>query len=257
MDKQFKQQKEYKMKKTLLLTLALTTALSAEGGIKSGFYVGAQAGLSSMSGQTQLKSSAQEDAGGDPKYMDSHNLKSGISKSSISGGAFMGYAIKSGKLYAAAEVSAQLDNLKDKKESYNGEMSNPIKTEVSSTGALGASIHLGFAPNDNCVIYGILGVEARKFKVGFNDSSKAIEPVINKKYTSVAFTPGVGARFAVSENLSIRAEYKCAMHKSKTINASGINQIAANLPGALADQKVSMKVSPVVHSFNIGLVYSF
>jgi opacity protein-like surface antigen len=106
------------------------------------------------------------------------------------------------------------------------------------------------------VIYGILGVEARKFKVGFNDSSKVIEPVINKKYTSVAFTPGVGARFAVSENLSIRAEYKCAIHKSKTINVSGINQ-QYRAGGALADQKVSIKVSPVVHSFNVGLVYSF
>ena len=73
---------------------------------------------------------------------------------------------------------------------------------------------------------------------------------ISKNYTSIAFVPGLGVRFSLAKNLSLRTEYKYAMHRSKSFSDT------ANAAGGGRDT-TTLKNSPAVHSLNLGLVYSF
>ena len=134
----------------------------------------------------------------------------------------VGYGHKFDKIWTAAEVFYQFDDLNS-----NG---------ISSKGAYGAAVHLGFIPLKNFIFYGILGVESRSLTV----------KEISKNYRSVAFTPGVGARFALSENFSIKTEYKYAMHKAKSFSE-------AYKDGS----SLAIKGKPSVHSFNVGMTYTF
>ena len=79
-----------------------------------------------------------------------------------------------------------------------------------------------------------------------------ISAVVKKGYTSIAFAPGLGVRFALSKNLSLRTEYKYAMHRSKKITVSANSD---NIPNQT--DVVTIKHKPKIHSFNVGLVYSF
>lgn len=75
----------------------------------------------------------------------------------------------------------------------------------------------------------------------------------NKSYNSVAFVPGVGARVNLTKNVSMRAEYKYAFHRSKATVASAPNQAL----GVGGTDTSTLKQSPRIHTFHMGLVYSF
>jgi len=241
------------MKNKILLPLTLgalvsVAQLSAAPQIASGAYAGVAAGVSVLGGKSELTLSNNGGAGA---QIVQNQGNFSLAKTSAAATLFGGYGAKISGFWLAGELFYQLDSLKDKQELKLGGAPSNLKS--SSTGTYGASVHLGFVPSENCVAYAILGVEARKFKVNFStvdtDDNSA---VINKKYTSLAFAPGVGARFAVTKNISIRTEYKYAMHRSKKLTGSAANSAAP----AQTDQ-VTIKHQPKVHSFNVGVVYSF
>jgi len=241
------------MKTKVLLSLsaaALVNAaqLSAAPQISSGAYAGVAAGVSVLGGKNQYDHK-QIDAGG--ALVIQNNMNFSLSKTSMAATIFGGYGMKVSGFWVAGELFYQLDSLKDKQQPNIALDEKSISSK--STGAYGLAVHLGFMPSENCVAYAILGLEARKFSVKFTDTPPAtIAATINKKYTSLAFAPGVGARFALTKNISVRTEYKYAMHRSKTLTASAAN------PGTPADtDTVKLKHQPKVHTFNVGLVYTF
>jgi len=242
------------MKKNLLVSLCLGTvfAVAAQANasscqINSGAYAGISAGLSAQSGKSNFVNSTNGGAG--PQIVqNTHNAS--LSKNSMAAALFAGYGMKFSGFWAAAELFYQLDRLNTKEEmTLSGNNGNTLKS--SSTGAYGAAVHLGFVPNNNCIAYAILSVEARRFNVKFSDTADPvnIQAVLKKSYTSIAFAPGVGVRFALSKNISLRTEYKYAMHRSKKLSATGT--------AAGVTDVVTIKHKPQVHTFNVGVVYSF
>lgn len=239
------------MKKIALsLTLATLTAshLTASAQITSGAYLGAAAGVSVLGGKNKLITSNDGGVGGPQQINNQMSLS--LSKASPSVSIFAGYGLKFSNFWAAAEVFYQHDHLKDSQDIMFAV--EPASVVSSSAGAYGASAHVGFLSADNFVLYAILGIEARKFKINFSASELISSAKIAKKYTSVAFVPGVGARFALTKNLSLKTEYKYAIHRSKRMSVS-----AANSANPAQTDVSTLKHQPKVQSFNIGFVYNF
>jgi opacity protein-like surface antigen len=246
------------MKKNLLVSLCLGTMFAAASQanastcqINPGAYAGISAGLSAQSGKSNFLNSNNN--GGVGRQVVQNTMNISLSKNSLAAALFGGYGMKFGNFWTAAEVFYQFDKL-NAKEDLKLATSEGNILKSSSTGAYGAAVHLGFIPNNNCTAYAILGVEARRFKVNFADTTAPheISAVVKKGYTSIAFAPGLGVRFALSKNLSLRTEYKYAMHRSKKITISAKSDNVANQTDV-----VTIKHKPQIHSFNVGLVYSF
>lgn len=242
------------MKTKVLLSLsaaALVNAaqLSAAPKISSGAYAGVAAGISVLGGKNGFTHTDDTGARGNQQIQNQGNFS--LSKTSPSLMVFGGYGMKFSGFWTAGEIFYQFDSMKSKQAPNFGADEKSLSSQT--TGAYGASIHLGFLPSENCVAYAILGVEGRKFKVKFEDTPPVqIAGKINKNYTSIAFAPGLGMRFSLTKNLSIRTEYKYALYKSKKFAVSSEN---ANVAGRT--DIVTLKHQPKVHSFNVGMVYSF
>ncbi|MCE3231010.1 MAG: hypothetical protein K0R52_938 [Alphaproteobacteria bacterium] len=220
------------------------------GGIKSGFYAGASVGLSNLSGNQKLEATRSDGA-----VLDIRN--NGLSATSAGVAVFAGYGQKYNCTWIAAELSYLFDRL-------NGNQNATFDTTAvaktfqsrSTGGAFGASLHLGYIPHENYVAYVILGVEMRRFQFGLSNPSNPVSDSITginaKKYTSVAFTPGLGMLVKLSKNVSLRGEYKYALHRSKTVTATSTPAAAGGL-----STTSTLRQSPRVQSFQIGVVYSF
>ncbi len=236
------------MNNKLLAALALTTALATGANaacqINSGAYVGLSVGGAHLAGKNDFKYE-NTNLG----FREETGIK--LSKTSIVAGIFGGYGFKFNNLWAAAELFYQFDQLKDSSTfTIQGNQGN--KVESKSNGSYGAAVHLGFIPNGNCIVYAIAGLDVKRFKVTYSDTTNPtlVNAAVNKSYTSHAFAPGIGMRLAVSKNVSFRTEYKCAIHRKKDFERTQAN------PDGGSDV-VKVKHSPTVHSFNVGLVYSF
>lgn len=235
------------MNNKLLAALAMTTALATSAHsacqINSGAYVGLSAGGAHLAGKNDF---TYENVVGGIK--EEKGIK--LSKTSVVAGIFGGYGFKFNNLWAAAELFYQFDQLKDSS-IFSIQGNSGSKLESKSSGSYGGAVHLGFIPNGNSIVYAIIGLDVKRFKVSFSDtvSPAIINASISKSYTSPAFAPGIGVRLAVSKNISIRTEYKCAIHRKKSFDAAAV--------GGLGTDAIKVKHSPTVHSFNVGLVYSF
>jgi len=243
------------MKKNLLVSLCLGTvfAVAADANasscqINSGAYAGISAGISHLSGKSIFNQS-------NTVAVNSHPYNAGkLSANSIAAAVFGGYGMKLGSFWTAAELFYQFDNLKNK-DLFSGEDTTTaarLTRSLKSSGAWGGALHLGYVINNSCVAYAIAGAEVRRFKVSFSSASAQNTNAISKNYTSIAFVPGLGVRFSLAKNLSLRTEYKYAMHRSKKMTASALNTVNVGQTDI-----VTIKHKPQIHSFNVGLVYSF
>jgi len=242
------------MKKNLLVSLCLGTvfavasqASASSCQINSGAYAGISAGISHLSGKSIFNQS-------NTVAVNSHPYNAGkLSANSIAAAVFGGYGMKLGSFWTAAELFYQFDNLKNK-DLFSGEDTTTaarLTRSLKSSGAWGGALHLGYVINNSCVAYAIAGAEVRRFKVSFSSASTQNTNVISKSYTSIAFAPGVGVRFSLAKNLSLRTEYKYAMHRSKSFSDTRANAAVGG------NDTTTLKNSPAVHSLNLGLVYSF
>ncbi len=247
--------REFKMTKKLFAKigttvgalLVSTVAVQANAGINSGFYAGASAGLSSLSGNQRFN--AQENA--NPVVVtDARN--NGLSATSAGAAVFGGYGHKWNCTWMAAELYYLYDRLNsDRTAQLTGTTEKTF--QARSTGAFGVSIHLGYIPHPNCVVYAIAGVERRRFQMGLlNAAFVAADNIVSlesKKYNSTAFVPGAGMLLKLTKNMGLRAEYKYALHPSKTVTAT------ADLAGT--NNTSTLKQNPHVQTFHVGVVYSF
>jgi opacity protein-like surface antigen len=65
---------------------------------------------------------------------------------------------------------------------------------------------------------------------------------LNKSYNSTAFVPGLGMETDLTPRLSLRAEYRSALHSAKTLQTSNSQT-----------QITVIKTRPTIHIFNVGL----
>lgn len=227
--------------KAFSLSALMTSALIAgDCGFKSGAYAGVSAGASHMGGKNEVSHD-------DTDLIQFYKSKGHNSATTFAAAAFAGYGMKLGAFWAAAELFYQFDNL-DSKNKVQALGNRRDKTvSVKTSGAYGANAHLGFLANDKAIAYIIAGVESRRVKMKYTDENNDIAPAgqPKKSYTSVAFVPGVGVRFNVAKSLSMRAEYKYAMHKKKKMAATA------------GTETLTVKNTPQIHSFQIGAVYTF
>lgn len=223
-----------------LLALAVPTA-QASTGINSGFYAGASVGLSNLSGSQSFRAMELPDIPRDQRKM-------GISAQSLGVGLFGGYGHKWDCLWLGTELSYLFDQLTDQKAAQFQVFGQEKIFKTRSTGAFGAAVHIGYIHHSNCLVYGILGLEGRRFQVNFQDPVGDAVPV-SAKYSSLAFAPGLGVRVKLTNNISVRGEYKYAFYRSKTAEATGDIGGVANTS--------RLKVMPRVQAFQVGVVYSF
>jgi opacity protein-like surface antigen len=83
------------------------------------------------------------------------------------------------------------------------------------------------------------------------DGATQFRENVSKKYNSWGFVPGVGARISLTKAVSLKAEYKYALHRSKTITASAAN------PAVGGTDTGTLKTAPRIQTFHVGVVYSF
>jgi opacity protein-like surface antigen len=246
-----------KLLNALVVGAVMTTALVAgDCSAKSGFYAGISAGAAHLGGKNEYAISGSD--AGDTVY----SGKGGSSSTSFAGSLLAGYGIKLNSLWFAGEANYQFDNLKNTLTGFAGAAAvkaSNLKLVSKSKGAFGASVHAGFFANAGTVIYAILGLESRSFKVKFTDSASQFNNTFNsfkKNYRSTAFVPGLGVRFAIAKNIALKTEYKLAMHKSKRIKVSATDTYAGPYGGNGTDT-LSIKHNPKVHTFMVGAAYTF
>jgi len=233
---------------TVLMTAAPGNAHT--GGIRSGPYIGASVGLSHLSGGQNLNAINIVPPAPATTTV-SHSLR--LSADSVGASVFGGYGYKWNCTWLAAELSYLFDQMESRQGVNSGNNTVNGVLKARSTGAFGGALHLGYIAHDNCVIYVIAGVEMRRFRMSFQDNSpdNTIVSKNNKSYTSTAFVPGIGTSIKLTKNVSVRAEYKYAIHPTRSTSASAAN---AALGGT---DTSTIKQSPRVQTFHLGLVYSF
>ncbi len=245
------------MMKKFCMKLATTTAgalliLAAPGqaniGIKSGPYAGVSVGLSNLSGNQDFNSANSDPA--QPTF--TNRLR--LSGNSVGASIFGGYGYRVNCTWLAAELSYLFDRVESKSTTTAPAVPGEKIFKGRSTGAFGGALHIGYIPHEVCAVYAILGLEVRRFRMSFENSATRDQDVFslnNKSYNSVAFVPGIGARLNLTKNVSMRAEYKFALHRSKSTSASAPNT------GIGGTDTSTLKQSPRIQTFHLGVVYSF
>lgn len=235
------------MSKNLFLKLllagstAIGVAVAADCAVKSGAYAGIGAGVSHLGGKNKVNHV-------DTTAVQYFYNNGANSSTSAAGDVFAGYGMRFSGIWAAIELTYKFDNLKSKTTFEALNTHKPKTLSVKSSGAYGGAAHFGVLANDKAVVYFIAGVESRRFKVQYTDANNDIDVSgqPKKSYRSTAFVPGVGVRLTVAKNISFKTEYKYAMHKNKKI------------VGAKAGtETVALKNSPKIHSFQVGVAYTF
>ena len=238
------------MNNKLLAALAMTTELATSAHsacqINSGAYVGLSVGGAHLGGKNDA--SIKNDVAGNINP----SKESKLSSTSFAAAILGGYGLKVSNFWLAAELFYQFDNLSSKSKFKIDTNSKDEVLESKSNGAFGGSFHIGFIAANNCVVYAIAGVEGRRFKVKYTPDTAVHSTTIDKSYTSTAFAPGIGLRVSLSKNIALKTEYKYAIHKTKTFTDK-----KANPGGAGDNDTLTVKHSPNIHSFNVGVVYSF
>lgn len=226
--------------------LVSTVAVHANVGINSGFYAGTSAGISSLSGKQNFNQVEQPNT-----LQDDRNMS--LSAQSGSLGVFAGYGHKVNCSWLGAELSYLFDKLKDDR-SVTINRSPANKTfQTRTTGSFGGAIHVGYVHAQTYLAYAILGFDYRRFEMNLLNPTQGVlgEPAeVRKKYSSLAFAPGVGMLVKLTKNISLRGEYKYAFHRSKTATASVVD--------TNGDTQVStLKNTPRIQTFQLGIVYNF
>jgi len=238
--------KFYKVIAISLLSTISVASYANVGKINTGPYVGASVGLSNLSGRQDFNVSNNALGAITP------SLNVGLASTSFGASIFGGYGVKLNSCWFAAELSYLFDRLNSQQKAKFDTFIQNKTLKTRSTGAWEGAFHLGYVPHDNWVIYAIAGIELRRFQVSFKDDANDIAATINKKYMSAAFVPGLGIRVNLTKNIAFRGEYKCALHRSKSLSSAPTDN-----PAGLGVDTVTMKQSPRIHAFRVGLVYSF
>ena len=223
----------------ILLSVAIlaTTIQATIATPNTGIYVGAGVGGAFLAGDSNLYVNRP--------IIDFNNYNRNLSAKNIAADLFVGYGKRINCIWLAVEALASFASL-DSKDRLDISGSNGRQTLSTQTkGAWGGAINLGYYVNTTTNVYIKLGFESRRFRINFVNPQADVDPFpsLNKNYNSTAFVPGFGVGIDLTPRFSLRTEYRIALHRKKTAQASN------NAPA-----QTSIETKPTVHSVNVGLV---
>lgn len=257
-----------KLTTALLAAAALTTAVSAEGGSNTGFYLGASAGVANTNVKYNFVSVNPAATGSTQNYNSTSGKMAGLF------GVFAGYGMVVGQgAYVGGEVYGGFDTTKvtPYDDSATTAPNGYHKTTVKRSSFYGLAARVGYMITPSTLAYIRLGVEAGKWtmQVVPNQASAAYannyttaptsaqiaqeSATVTKSKNSINFAPGLGFETYINKNLFVRAEYSylfgpsisavqdVSLFKASYANGTSLNHTA----------KISQ------HAFKIGVGYKF
>jgi opacity protein-like surface antigen len=235
-------------KATLLVSaLTLLSTATQANAPKTGIYVGAALGGAAMTGKSTINVSRLVPA---LAAVVPANYSPTVSDKNVAGDIFIGFGKRFNCFWVAFEALASFTSLNSKNliditpltTSGNGQ-----SLQFKTTNAWGAAFNLGYHINQASKLYVKLGFECRRFRTTLNANLPPNDPNLlnlNQSKNSTAFVPGLGMDTEICPRLSLRTEYRVALHNGKTVQA-------ANSP----TQYSSVKTKPTIHYFNLGLTF--
>lgn len=240
------------LKSSLVLTslVALATTSAQANHPKSGFYAGAALGGTALTGKSNLSINRNVPVllGNIPQ-----NFNPTIGDKNFAADLFIGFGKRFNCTWVGFEVLASLSSL-----NANAPLDiTPLTTtdngqflSIKTSNAWGGTFNFGYYMNATTKLYLKLGLESRRFRTNFNGAGNAAvianDPnllSITKNTSSTAFVPGFGLETDLTPRLSLRTDYRIALHPRKTTNVANS-----------ATQFSNVRTKPTVHYFNIGLV---
>lgn len=187
------------------------------------------------------------------EYLDA---SASASASGFVGGVQAGYNFQSGSMVYGVETDIQYSNVEAK---LSGSVSSSIfGLDASASGSVKGSVEwfgttrarVGFTPTDRFLVYGTGGVAYGKYKLkaegsydigDINDTGS-----VSTSKSKVGWTVGAGTEYAITDNLTFKAEYLYT-------NLGRWNLL--ELGDADAGLKLSSKLD--FHTVRVGLNYKF
>jgi opacity protein-like surface antigen len=190
---------------------------------KTGFYGGAALGAAALTGDSKLFVNRNVP----PATPQSYNRN--ISGKNIAADIFIGFGKRINCFWAAIEAIASLTSLNSKDTLDITDINSQQTLSTKTTNAWGASVNLGWHINATSKLYLKLGVETRRFNINFNNPT--IDPILslNKSYRNTAFVPGLGMEVELMPRLSVRTEYRIALHPKKTVEVTGASPLITSI----------------------------
>jgi opacity protein-like surface antigen len=205
---------------------------------KTGLYIGAALGGADLTAKNNPTLTRPLVVGG--AAITQNFFLTGTDKN-IAADIFAGYEKSRSCFWLAGEVMGSFTPLTSNARLSVFADNAPI--EIKTTGAIGGAFKLGYYFNSTSKFYLKMGIELRRFKVSVIDSSN-LYPSLIKSYNSTAFVPGLGIEVDLTSHLSLRGEYRIALHPRKTLQT--INGAA---------QSTIVRHKPTVHYLNLGIVF--
>ena len=155
-----------------------------------------------------------------PIPVSSYSLKGNALSGLVKGGFGLNF---NGKWHTGLELTAG-------NSPFKGILTEPSQEMTFKSGFFGGgALRLGFKHN-SLLVFTKFGATARKFSV-FYQIRQAAAPntpvtVLSSKYTSTAFTPGVGLEYYLSKKLKVGLEGAVELHPSKAYPLNSTPQLA-------------------------------
>jgi outer membrane immunogenic protein len=125
------------------------------------------------------------------------------------GGLHIGYNYQAGALVFGAEADAEYSGIDGL---YDFENTNSLPKHIDWTGSLRGRLGYAF---DRVLLYGTAGLAIASVKMEAVESNAV---ALSERETAVGWTVGAGAEFALTSNLSMRAEYRYADYGKTSIS---------------------------------------
>lgn len=193
----------------------------------------------------------------DPDEVESIPLDDKVSLTgrSNNGQAYVGYGFTYNRFYVGGELTADFD-----RQSHEFSNEDDI-TRFAKSNTYGASLRLGYLVTPQVLLYGIAGVTRTDIsgQILFINGDIYDKDFIHLKNTDELSNNGVigkewglGASTTITENLSLRAEYR-RIHYSKTVNFD-LNDKVFDIYNPIGQGALSFKDQDVI---SLGLSYQF
>lgn len=217
-----------------VISILSVSVISAHA--SSGFYIGFALGSNHHAGSHNLSVESTQAAN-----TSTRNFNGSLSGGNLHGDIFLGYAQKIQDIHTALEAYIGLSRLETKSLLDITGFNSTNELNVRSNNGYGISAHLGYPVNVSTKAYVKVGAEVRRFSTNVAGNDDIVNH--NKSYYSTGFVPGLGLEAEVTPSISVRSEYRVALHPAKQFKTSK-NNLTTNY-----------KVTPRIHHFNVGVYF--
>ena len=237
----------------ILASLVTISATSVQANHpKSGFYAGAALGGTALTGKSNL--SLNRFVGAPIANNVPQNFNPTIGDKNFAADIFVGFGKRFNCTWVGFEVLASLSSLTANAPlditPLTAGADNGQFLSIKTSNAWGGTFNFGYYMNPTTKLYLKLGLESRRFRTNFNGTGNAAVAAADpnilsvvKNTTSTAFVPGFGLETDLTPRLSLRTDYRIALHPRKTTNVTNS-----------ATQFSNIRTKPTIHYFNLGLV---